>query len=98
MGVNLGAFSVLAVDVEKYGLKPLVCHVPFGRRSEVECTSSQKKNFSQLTISKEQSPSREANRFSASQGTPRILWNPTVYDPEPDQTVHTFTSFLEDPF
>ena len=29
-----------------------------------------------LTYSMEQSPSWEANRFSASQGIPRILWNP----------------------
>jgi len=27
----------------------------------------------------EQSPSWEANRFSTSQGIPRILWNPNVY-------------------
>ena len=27
----------------------------------------------------EQGPSGEANRFAASQETPRILWNPAVY-------------------
>jgi hypothetical protein len=27
----------------------------------------------------EQSPSWEANRFAASQGIPRILWNPMVH-------------------
>jgi hypothetical protein len=32
-----------------------------------------------LTYSMEQSPSSEANRFSASQEIPRILWNPQVY-------------------
>ena len=57
----------------------------------------------------EQSPSREANRFSASQEIPQILWNPKVslqYSqqpvtgpcPEPDQSSphHPFM-FLEDP-
>ena len=32
-----------------------------------------------LTYSMEQSPSWEANRFSASQEIPRILWNPNVH-------------------
>jgi hypothetical protein len=32
-----------------------------------------------LTYSTEQSPSREANRFSVSQEIPRILWNPKVH-------------------
>ena len=32
-----------------------------------------------LTYSMEQSPSWEANRLSASQENPRILWNPKVY-------------------
>ena len=32
-----------------------------------------------LTYSTEQSPSWEANRFSASQEIPRILWNPNVH-------------------
>jgi hypothetical protein len=32
-----------------------------------------------LTYSTEQSPSREANWFSASQEIPRILWNPKVH-------------------
>ena len=31
-----------------------------------------------LTYSREQSPSRATNRFSASQKIPRILWNPKV--------------------
>jgi hypothetical protein len=33
-----------------------------------------------LTYSMEQSPSREANRFSVNQGIPRILWNQKVHD------------------
>jgi hypothetical protein len=32
-----------------------------------------------LIYSMEQSPSSEANRFSASQEIPRILWSPTVH-------------------
>ena len=32
-----------------------------------------------LTYSKEQSPPWEANRFSASQEIPRVLWNPKVH-------------------
>ena len=32
-----------------------------------------------LTYSMEQSPSWEANRFSANQGIPHILWNPKVH-------------------
>jgi len=32
-----------------------------------------------LTYSTQQSPSQEANRFSASQEIPRILWNPQVH-------------------
>ena len=32
-----------------------------------------------LTYSVEQSPSRDVNRFSADQTTPRILWNPQVH-------------------
>jgi hypothetical protein len=31
-----------------------------------------------LTYTMQQSPSREANRFAASQEIPRILWNPKV--------------------
>ena len=56
-----------------------------------------------LTYSMEQSPSWEANKFSASQEIPRILWYPKVYylshkGPPPVpvlsqlDTVHTFTS------
>jgi len=32
-----------------------------------------------LTYSKEQSPSSEANQFSASQEIPQFLWKPKVY-------------------
>jgi hypothetical protein len=32
-----------------------------------------------LTLSKKQSPSSGVNRFSASHGIPRILWNPKVH-------------------
>jgi hypothetical protein len=32
-----------------------------------------------LTCSMEQSTSREANRFTANQEIPRVLWNPTVH-------------------
>ena len=36
-------------------------------------------NHSLLNYTKEQSPSRETNRFSASQEIPRIIWNPNVH-------------------
>ena len=36
-----------------------------------------------LTYSMEQSPSWEANRFSASQEVPHILWNPKVHSQVP---------------
>jgi len=40
------------------------------------------------THSIEQSPSSEANRFSANQEIPRIIWNPKVYyRPSPVQTL-----------
>ena len=35
-----------------------------------------------FTYNMEQSPSREANRLSASQEIPRILWNPKVLEDE----------------
>jgi hypothetical protein len=35
--------------------------------------------FRLLICSMEQSASLEANRFSASQGIPRVLWNPSVH-------------------
>ena len=40
----------------------------------VVCTTG-----SPLTYSVEMSPSREANRVSATQETPRVLWNPKVH-------------------
>jgi hypothetical protein len=36
--------------------------------------------FGHKTYSMEQSPSWEANRFSAGQEIPRILWSPKVHD------------------
>ena len=36
-------------------------------------------NLDLLTYSMEQSPSRESNRFSASQEIPCILWNPKIH-------------------
>ena len=42
----------------------------------------------QTTNFKDQCPSREANRFSASQEIPRILWNPKVY-----YYIHNFPTY-----
>jgi len=36
-------------------------------------------NLTSLTNSREQNPSWEANRFSASKEIPRIIWNPKVH-------------------
>jgi hypothetical protein len=57
----------------------------------------------------EQSPSWEANRSSASQEIPRVIWNPKVYDhiqkhPPPVpilgqiNPVHASMTLLKDPF
>ena len=45
----------------------------------IDCKNMQDIFNNLLTYSMVQSPSLEANRISASQGIPRILWNPKVH-------------------
>jgi hypothetical protein len=40
---------------------------------------SANRSFKHVTNTKEQSPSREANRSSANKEIPRTLWNPNVH-------------------
>jgi hypothetical protein len=49
------------------------------RRDPCEITTSSVYTSYLLTFSMQQSPPWEANRFSASQEIPRILWNPKVH-------------------
>ena len=54
-------------------------HLVGRNRGQDDTVTSREMYLLLLTYSKEQSPSWEANRFSASQEIPRILWNTKVH-------------------
>jgi len=69
------------LDIINQPTNELHIHIMADNRVNVICGAPSTKNHGDylITYSMQQSPSWEANRFSANQEIPRILWNPKVH-------------------
>ena len=65
--------------IAEIGLSCISLTIRHIERSEMVVISPNESHTYLLTYSRQQSPSREANRFSAGQEIPRILWIPYVH-------------------